>query len=217
MGPADPVSKRAEKLAATINRFFSPAEPGYVIAHSMGGLDAQFALAHLDGVAPRVKSLVTIGTPYSGSPIADLLSASHALHVAVGIEPAVLRELESSVALHDLGTEAGAEFTTRNPDQPGVRYHHIVGVGRPVSIPALPLFHTCAAFAGTFAIMAAQRLVNDGMVPKNSASRGRDPWEVWEVDHADEVGWDLDHPLAPPSPEHLARYRRIVQRLRDER
>lgn len=216
LGATDPVSRRAEKLATAINHFFSPDDPGYVIAHSMGGLDAQYALAHLDGVAPRVKSLVTIGTPYFGSPIADLLSASHALHAVAGIEPTILRELESSVALHDLGTEAGAEFTSKNPDQDGVRYHHIAGVGRPVSIPGLPLFHTCTAFAGTFAIMAAHRMVNDGMVPMSSACRGQEPWDIWQVDHADEVGWDLDHPKAAPSDEHLARYRRIVQRLRAE-
>lgn len=215
VGPTDPISERAAKLAAAINSFFSPADPGHVIAHSMGGLDAQYALAQLDGVAERVKSLVTIGTPYFGSPIADLLSASHALHAAVGIEPAVLRELESSVALHDLGTEAGAEFTAKNPDQNGVRYHHIAGVGRPISILP-PSFHSCAAFAGTSAIMAAHRLVNDGIVPINSACRGLQPWETWQVDHADEVGWDLDNPLAPASEEHLARYRRIIRRLSDE-
>ena len=215
LGPTDPVRERAAKLAAAINGFFSQDEPGYIIAHSMGGLDAQYALAHLD-VAQRVKSLVTIGTPYFGSPIADLISPSHTLHSIAGIEPVILRELESSVALHDLGTDAGAGFIGKNPDQMNVRYHHIAGVGRPVSIFGLHLFHTCAAFAGTFAIMAAHRLVNDGMVPMNSACRGEEPWEVWQVDHADEVGWDLDNPLDPPSDEHLARYRRVVHRLREE-
>src|ERR1043166_3858197 len=143
LGPPDPVRVRSGKLAAAITNFFSIKDPGYVIAHSMGGLDAQFALAQL-GVAQHVKALVTIGTPYFGSPIADLLSASHALHAAVGIDPVVLRELESSVALHDLGTDAGKGFTTANPNQEGVDYHHIVGVGRPISIFP-PSFHTCAA------------------------------------------------------------------------
>lgn len=214
VNPSGPVTERADALATAIRDFFSPEERGHVIAHSMGGLDARFALAQLDGVAERVKALVTIGTPHFGSPIADLLSTAHALHSLFGIDPVILREVESSVALRDLTTDAAKEFTAANPDQGNVRYHHILGTGRHGSLPALPLFHTCAAFSGTFAFMAAKRLVNDGMVPFESASRNETPWEVWEVDHADEVGWNLDDPLAAPSPEHLARYRHIVRRLR---
>ena len=42
-----------------------------IIAHSMGGLDARYAIAKL-GLADRVASLVTIGTPHLGTPLANL-------------------------------------------------------------------------------------------------------------------------------------------------
>src|SRR5262252_6205372 len=44
----------------------------HLIAHSMGGLDSRFLIAKL-GLANRVLSLTTIGTPHHGSPIADLV------------------------------------------------------------------------------------------------------------------------------------------------
>jgi triacylglycerol lipase len=43
---------------------------GYLIAHSMGGLDSRFMLspANLDHLAAHVASLTTISTPHHGSP-----------------------------------------------------------------------------------------------------------------------------------------------------
>ena len=42
-----------------------------IIAHSLGGLDARYALSRL-GLARRVRALVTVGTPHHGTPLADL-------------------------------------------------------------------------------------------------------------------------------------------------
>lgn len=43
-----------------------------VVAHSMGGLDMRFALAHLD-IADRIVSLTTVATPHRGTYLADLV------------------------------------------------------------------------------------------------------------------------------------------------
>ena len=43
-----------------------------VIAHSMGGLDMRFALAHLD-ITDRIASLTTVATPHHGTFLADLI------------------------------------------------------------------------------------------------------------------------------------------------
>ena len=67
--PAASVSLRAEKLVELVREL--PGERVNVIAHSMGGLDARFAIARL-GLADRVASLVTIGAPHFGTPIAGL-------------------------------------------------------------------------------------------------------------------------------------------------
>src|SRR5947207_427484 len=42
----------------------------HIIAHSMGGLDSRFMIAKL-GMADRIASLTTIGTPHLGSAFAD--------------------------------------------------------------------------------------------------------------------------------------------------
>ncbi|HEU4611724.1 MAG TPA: alpha/beta fold hydrolase, partial [Kofleriaceae bacterium] len=55
----------ADKIAALPHRRVD------IIAHSLGGLDARYALAHL-GLASKVRALVTIGTPHRGTPLADL-------------------------------------------------------------------------------------------------------------------------------------------------
>jgi triacylglycerol lipase len=68
--PLAAVPERAARLADFIRAI--PAERVNVIAHSMGGLDARYAIAKL-GAAERIASLVTIGTPHHGTPLADLV------------------------------------------------------------------------------------------------------------------------------------------------
>lgn len=69
---AGSVETRAAGLKREIERVLSEsgARKVHVIAHSMGGLDARYAVARL-GLADRVASLTTIGTPHHGSSYAD--------------------------------------------------------------------------------------------------------------------------------------------------
>ena len=70
------IDARARALAAEIarHRFPEPDGPIHVVGHSMGGLDARYLLGRdLGGLAGRIASLSTIGTPHRGSPIADFL------------------------------------------------------------------------------------------------------------------------------------------------
>lgn len=66
------VERRAADLKRGIGRVLagSRASKVHVIAHSMGGLDTRYAVARL-GMADRVASLTTVGTPHHGSPYAD--------------------------------------------------------------------------------------------------------------------------------------------------
>ena len=43
-----------------------------VVAHSMGGLDMRYAIAHLD-IAEKIESLTTVATPHHGTYLADLV------------------------------------------------------------------------------------------------------------------------------------------------
>src|SRR5262245_66403718 len=67
--PLASVAARAEQLAAAVRAL--PAEKVNLIAHSLGGLEARYAISRL-GLADRLLSLTTIGTPHRGAPQADL-------------------------------------------------------------------------------------------------------------------------------------------------
>jgi triacylglycerol lipase len=70
---AGSLERRARDLQRAVERVLGPGNPQgqvNIIAHSMGGLDARYMIARL-GMAERVASLVTIGTPHLGTSFAD--------------------------------------------------------------------------------------------------------------------------------------------------
>ena len=148
-----------------------------LIAHSLGGLDARYALAKL-GLAERVRSLVTIGTPHRGTPIADL-AVSGALGRARRIVKALGIPLD---ALEWLSTDGLARFNADVPDAPGVRYGCVVGGIRlattPVPLPLVPAETYLRKLAGA----------NDGLVPMSSQYWGEKLAEI-EADHLSQIGW----------------------------
>ncbi|HZR10776.1 MAG TPA: hypothetical protein VFA79_19470, partial [Myxococcales bacterium] len=68
VAPVAPIPVRAAKLVELLGAL--PGDRFNLIAHSMGGLDARYAITRL-GLAGRVASLVTIGAPHRGTPLAD--------------------------------------------------------------------------------------------------------------------------------------------------
>ncbi len=172
--PYASVPARAKRLVAAIEAL--PHDRVDLIAHSLGGLDARYALAHL-GLHHRVRSLVTIGTPHHGTPIADLaltgpIGWAHKLLGAIGLP------IE---ALAWLSTAALERFNREVPDVPGVRYACVVGgIHKPTSIVPIPLIagHTYLKRTGP----------NDGLVPVASQYWGEVLAEI-EADHFAQVGW----------------------------
>src|SRR5258708_21808822 len=69
LNPIGGTAERAAQLKALLDAE-SPREPVHLIAHSMGGLDSRYMISRL-GMAPRVLSLTTLGTPHRGSSFAD--------------------------------------------------------------------------------------------------------------------------------------------------
>lgn len=66
------LESRANDLKSQIEGIINTtgSDKVHIIAHSMGGLDSRFMIAKL-GMADRVASLTTIGTPHFGSSFAD--------------------------------------------------------------------------------------------------------------------------------------------------
>lgn len=169
------VPERARQLVAAIEAL--PAGRVDLIAHSLGGLDARYALTHL-GLARRVRSLVTVGTPHRGTPLADL-AFKGPLHWARRIVRAIGVPLD---ALEWLGTAALAEFNAQVLDVPGVRYACVVG-GMRRADSAIPL-----ALIPAHAYLRRVAGPNDGLVPISSQYWGETLAEI-EADHFAQIGW----------------------------
>jgi len=148
-----------------------------VLAHSMGGLDARFAVARL-GLGARVAALVTVGTPHRGSPLADL---STDLLRRLGVERVLGAAGVPLDAFHDLATARMERFNEEVPDARGVAYASVVGVvhrkrrTNPLLLPG-------------YLWMRPRWGPNDGMVPASSQRWGEVLAEV-EADHWAQTGW----------------------------
>lgn len=215
--PLGTVEHRSERLAeqivgATAAGTLDGSQPFHILAHSMGGLDARRLVAkNLRGLRPQIATITSIGTPHLGSPVASILNRGNPLEVLpplLGLQGEILDDLRAHAnAVHDLSEEAANAFNAECPDQPGIRYFEVAGVGRN------GVFHTSAFFALTFLFVSARGGRNDGVVPFASATRGRAPIAQWRGDHADLIGHNLDRPGGAPVFRHLQAYERLVRRL----
>ena len=157
------VAERAEHLADLIRSL--PEGRVNVVAHSMGGLDARYAISRL-GLEGRVASLVTIGTPHLGTPLADL--------ALKGIPASAVR------ALGDLTVSALERFNREVPDAEGVAYCSVAAHS--------DLLETNPLLWPSHAYLSQKAGRNDGLVPASSQRWGTVIREV-EADHWAQIGW----------------------------
>lgn len=218
------ITTRGRQLADAINKKWpiSQNDEVHIIAHSMGGLDARYALANQ--LIPQVKTLVTIGTPHNGSLVADAI-VNPTLPLFNHIPEPIRSFLTANAgAFNDLTTASTAHNAM--PDVTGVRYIDIAGDASLGDPTTLVLF----GFAGI--IRGLTHEVNDGMVVRSSALHaGHEHLDDWPTDHIGEVGWYLNSftpslissifswlPSWIPLPrnqmaQHLARYDAIINRI----
>ena len=202
--PAGSIEARARALADQITMFRFP-DPGriHIVAHSMGGLDARFALHQkLSDLHTRVASLSTIATPHGGSPVADFFVGGGGLLDAVfsGLGAAIAAFGVTTGALGDLTTARAAQFNRDHPDDGTIPCHCYAGNQVPVLSP-LRLMHNYIQRVGR---TDAER-ENDGLVSVASASWKPLVEPPWPTDHIGEVGHT-------PGFDHVAAMRRVVAR-----
>jgi triacylglycerol lipase len=107
---AGSVNLRARQLSNQINNILSgrAADKVHIIAHSMGGLDARHMIVDIEGMAEKVASLTTIGTPHRGTSFADF-GISHGGDLLIkGIETLI-----NLSGFRDLTTKACNAFNER--------------------------------------------------------------------------------------------------------
>lgn len=175
------VPARGLALLAQLDKL--PPEARLVlVAHSLGGLDARWAIAR-GGLASRVHALLTIGTPHHGTPIADALARGP----AVWLRRALARLGLGSDGVDWLTTARLAEFNRETPDVPGVTYACVVSAtADPRRVhPLLRVTHGFLAGGGP----------SDGLVPASSQVWGTVVAEA-EADHWAQIGWSGRHDAA---------------------
>jgi triacylglycerol lipase len=167
------IAVRAEELARLIRMI--PAKKVNVIAHSMGGLDARYAIMRY-GLADRVASLITVGTPHYGTPVADL-----------GMKLSDLLKLQSLIGrmvdlrgFQDLTTVRMKSFNQEIEDHRNVLYGSVVArVDRSRAHPLLWPTHLYLSERGQ---------ESDGLVPVASQKWGEVMREI-DADHWAQIGW----------------------------
>jgi triacylglycerol lipase len=213
VNPIGSVPDRAEELAAFIARE-AQGEKVHVFAHSMGGLDARYAIAKdLSGTAARIATLVTIGTPHLGSEVADKLESGKVAPRDIIRFPFAVELQINQAALHDLTTRVATDRDAELHDVSTVRYLYVAGDTRQ------PHGHQSLAFSRVESVFGLAA-PSDGVVTVHSATRGgmRKLAATWPTDHAGEIGWNLDRPvpvgLLFADSSHLARYEDLVRIIR---
>jgi triacylglycerol lipase len=213
-----------------------------IIGHSQGGLDAR-VVANLR--PDLVASIVTIGTPHQGTPVADVVldlvsdpNAQDAIDELVQIIGAPLWDQagnQSSVfkPLKLFSTPGIAAFNAAHPNEPNVYYASIAGRtalqasdnGDCVATTPQPfltqwddsLDSTDAGLVVTELICANgfDNDTNDGLVPAKSAQWG-DFWGCIPADHLDEIGQLFgDDPGVGNDFDYVAMYGDIIKHLRE--
>ncbi len=176
---AGSIATRAQQLADAVKLL--PVDQVNIIAHSMGGLDARYAISRL-GIAPKVVSLTTIGTPHHGTPLADI--TTNLLGEKLGLRR-ILSAMGLDVnAFYDCTTARMTEFNRAVPDVKGVTYASYVGRLR----GRWPKMNTLLRPA--YLYLADRSGENDGVVPA-----GSQPWGAvlgtLPADHWAQIGWSV--------------------------
>jgi triacylglycerol lipase len=201
MHPTGGVPDRAAELKAFLDREV-PREPVHLFAHSMGGLDSRYLISRL-GMAPRILTLTTLGTPHRGSAFADWV-----VHRLAWLFRPTFQALgQPDQAFFDLTTSACRTFNETIPDAPGVRYFSVAG--RHVADWLRPEWHL------SHPILTRLEGPNDGLVSVESATYG-EQCDVWDGDHVSLVNWQ--HPLEwcrRLGPRRKTDYAALVRRLAD--
>jgi len=175
-GSAASVADSAAELARRIREIVAQTgcEKVNIIAHSKGGLDCRYALAHLD-VAPYVASLTTINTPHRGCLFADYLltkvSPDLQNKVAGAYNGALKRlgdtEPDFLAAVNNLTAAFCTQFDEDTPAPEGVYCRSVgslLGRARNGTFPLNFSYHLVKLFDGS----------NDGLVSEASFKWGED-------------------------------------------
>jgi triacylglycerol lipase len=189
---AAPIAVRAQALSEFVAS--TGARRVNLVAHSMGGLDARYAISRL-GLDEKVSSLTTIAAPHHGSPLANM-SDKRAVRLVQGL----LGKLGIDTSgLADLTPAELERFNAEVANVARVDYASIVAApscGKRVNPLLKPTHLYMSKLVG----------INDGIVPSASQRWGDVIAEV-DADHWAVIGWTLQFDVAALWEQLLAELR----------
>jgi triacylglycerol lipase len=196
--PTSGVQERAQCLCDQIRCWTD--EPVNLVAHSMGGLDARWAISRL-GMADQVQSLTTISTPHHGTYLADWFRQNfrHRVPLLLALEAVGI----NVDGFRDCGLEACQRFAEQTPNSPKVRYFSFGGEVGPA--------HLSPVLRRAWSILMPIEGPNDGMVSAASARWG----EYLGTIHADHYAQTPDAVFVRPGEDYdsLGFYYRLIEDL----
>ena len=173
--PTSSIENRATQLKEQVRRWIRTLSRDnrkvVLMGHSMGGLDARYAVSKL-GMDRHVAAVVTITTPHRGSPFADWVLDNLGRKLR-GMQLANFLGLDFRAAL-DLTTVGCEEFNKKVPDVPGVKYFSVSAARPWTMIPPFALF--------SHRIVQLIEGDNDGLVSVKSSTWGNHQG-TWKADH----------------------------------
>lgn len=200
---AGPVDLRASQLRDRVNEALGAtgAEKVHIIAHSMGGLDARHMIVD-KGMAERVASLTTIGTPHLGTVLAD-----HMIDHGGFLLKQALRQIINLDGFDDLRVDTCGQFNSR------AEHHEATNNVTYQTFASAEEFHLVfAPLMPSWKFIHDRDGKNDGLVSITSqswknelvATDGRRKAIIQKefpiaADHLNQVGWwDLQEAAATP-------------------
>jgi triacylglycerol lipase len=164
------IEHRAQQLKKQIEKAFPGAssnEKFNLVGHSMGGLDARYLASQL-GMADRIASITTIGTPNRGSTMGDLATGLLPTSAFLAADRFLQLMESSSGALKQITRSyCNKEFAALTPNQPQVAYFSATtAIINPIMKNSLPIFWI------PHRILTKTEGDNDGFVSVDSAQWG---------------------------------------------
>ncbi len=193
------IDQNAESIAPILSKLIGNRE-AIVIAHSMGGL---LAAKYMIGTpANRVHELVTLGTPFTGSPLADPLQLdanARSTYIQLA-QQAKISEVMDYLSGGPILGSAGAGDLASNPRSPflgelangkAAFASKLVAIAGNVSTPDLIELASSSAStvddkfsaASGLLLAAMQQGPSDGVVPLASAQAYGTPGRTFTLDH----------------------------------
>jgi triacylglycerol lipase len=173
--PTSSIARRAAQLKQSLLKQLQSmgltGQKVILMAHSMGGLDARYAVTRL-GLDRYVSAVVTVTSPHRGTPMADWVVENVGRRLgAFKLINFLKLDLQ---AVMDLTTVRCAEFNREVPDVPGVKYFSVSAARPRRMIPPFALH--------SHYLIENLEGENDGLVSVKSSTWG-EHLGVWKADH----------------------------------